>query len=305
MNFEADECVVVISLYNKQSVIARAVKSVISQTHSRWVMVIVDDGSTDGSASRIKPFLNDERVRYVYQDNRGPGAARNRGLQEVNAPFCAFLDADDEWEPEFLEEMLRELDKRRATALVACSWQYGEAAVDSRVKRRLGGVLEGPWSLTADTNINFTTMKARIDSIHSSAVVARRAAILKAGGYYENGSTYGEDSYLWGRLLFSGAEITTSDKILLKFHTDASSLSHGRRSAYPLPPMLASSDSFVAGLSKSQAALARVYLARYSAYVARRAVSQRSIAVFCCAVAKTAILSFYSILTSRAGGSNG
>jgi len=86
---------VIIPLYNKEKSIEQTVKSVLSQTYSEFELIIVNDGSTDKSVSIIRT-IKDSRIRIVEQENKGPGAARNRGVQYAQADWIVFLDADDE-----------------------------------------------------------------------------------------------------------------------------------------------------------------------------------------------------------------
>ena len=96
---------VIMPLYNKAPYVRKAVESVVGQTYVDWEMIIVDDCSTDGSAAIVEQFT-DPRIRIVrLERNGGVGAARNRGVVESSTPLICFLDADDWWEPTFLEEI--------------------------------------------------------------------------------------------------------------------------------------------------------------------------------------------------------
>jgi glycosyltransferase involved in cell wall biosynthesis len=92
---------VVIPLYNKARYVKRALDSVLAQTHQDFEVVVVNDGSTDGSEKVVRQYRG-ARIRLVSQENAGEGAARNRGIAEARADLIAFLDADDEWLPEHL-----------------------------------------------------------------------------------------------------------------------------------------------------------------------------------------------------------
>ena len=97
---------IVIPLYNKEKQIAHTLQSVFAQTFQDFEIVIVDDGSTDNSVMEVKKF-DDPRVLLIQQSNAGVSAARNRGIEEANGELIAFLDADDEWMPEFLQTILQ------------------------------------------------------------------------------------------------------------------------------------------------------------------------------------------------------
>ncbi|CAM5762345.1 hypothetical protein LMIY3S_00442 [Labrys miyagiensis] len=95
---------VVIPTYNRAGVIRRTLDSVLAQTFDDFEVVVVDDGSKDDLASVIATF-EDPRIRYVWQENGGGGAARNRGIDEARGRYVAFLDSDDVFLPDHLSVM--------------------------------------------------------------------------------------------------------------------------------------------------------------------------------------------------------
>ena len=100
---------VIIPTYNRAARVSAAVKSVMAQTPSELEIIIVDDGSTDGTEQVIRPFVEDSggRISYFRQDNRGVSAARNKGIALARGDWIAFLDSDDVWIPEKLEWQFR------------------------------------------------------------------------------------------------------------------------------------------------------------------------------------------------------
>ena len=94
---------VVMPVYNAQATMVRSIDSVLAQTHRQLELILVDDGSRDGSAAIMDAYAaRDARVVAVRQPNGGVAAARNRGLREARGTHVAFLDSDDWWEPEKL-----------------------------------------------------------------------------------------------------------------------------------------------------------------------------------------------------------
>ena len=97
---------VVVPLYNKAAYITRCLESICQQTFDDFEVLAVDDGSTDGSGE-VAARTADRRIRVISQRNAGEGAARNRGITEARAELIAFLDADDAWEPGFLQAVIQ------------------------------------------------------------------------------------------------------------------------------------------------------------------------------------------------------
>ena len=100
-------------VYNGIATLERAVRSVLGQTFADWELLIVDDCSTDGSREAVAAWAAaDPRIRPLCNaENRGPGAARNLGLRSARGEFIAYLDGDDEYDPQYLEHVARLRDK--------------------------------------------------------------------------------------------------------------------------------------------------------------------------------------------------
>ena len=99
---------VIIPLYNKAPYVAKAVRSVLSQTYADYELVIVDDGSGDNSFEvASKAVAGHGNCRMLRQENLGVSMARNNGVEASRGDYLCFLDADDWWEPTFLEEMAK------------------------------------------------------------------------------------------------------------------------------------------------------------------------------------------------------
>ena len=97
---------VVIPLFNKAHTIVNTLKSVFAQTYQNFEVIIVDDGSTDNGVDVVKSNFNDSRIRIIQQKNSGVSVARNNGAYNAKSDWLTFLDADDEWQPGFLAEII-------------------------------------------------------------------------------------------------------------------------------------------------------------------------------------------------------
>ena len=109
---------VVIPTFNRASVITRALGSVLLQTHPPEEIVVVDDGSTDDTAERVRAEF--PGVRLIEQENRGVSAARNAGIRAATGTWIALLDSDDEWLADKLERQLQAVTAETDTVTVLC-----------------------------------------------------------------------------------------------------------------------------------------------------------------------------------------
>jgi glycosyltransferase involved in cell wall biosynthesis len=101
----------IVPVYNGELYLGEAIHSILAQTYRPLEVIVVDDGSRDGTYDVAANY--GDRLRYVRQANAGPGAARNHGLNLARGEYVAFLDADDIWHP---EKLMRQMDRFRARA---------------------------------------------------------------------------------------------------------------------------------------------------------------------------------------------
>ncbi len=99
---------VIIPTYNRKKTLARAIQSVINQSLSPFEILIIDDGSNDGTEEWVKEKF--QNIKYIYQNNRGVSSARNIGIENANGDWVAFLDSDDEWLPNKLHEQVKTIE---------------------------------------------------------------------------------------------------------------------------------------------------------------------------------------------------
>ena len=115
----------IIPVYNSKDHIRQCLDSITAQTLKEIEILLVDDGSTDGSAEILEEYAaRDPRVRVLYQENAGAGAARNRGLDESKGKYLSFLDSDDFHEPEMLEKAYKTIRHFNADFIVFGADQY-------------------------------------------------------------------------------------------------------------------------------------------------------------------------------------
>lgn len=108
---------VVVPTYNRVRLLSGALKSVWRQQFKDYEIIVIDDGSTDDTQAHLQKFGN--KIRYIRQANRGPGAARNVGAQEATGDYVAFLDSDDLWFPWTLDVFAWAIRKYRSPTIIA------------------------------------------------------------------------------------------------------------------------------------------------------------------------------------------
>ncbi len=190
---------VVIPAYNCAQYLPRAVASVRAQSHPVREIVVVDDGSTDGTAAVAAGLGAD--VRVVAQANAGPSAARNRGVELCSGDLVAFLDADDEWLPGAIERQVEVFRRFPEVALTTADM----AAIDED-----GRVTHPSWferhGLAAQVRAwagqpvpDAVAALMRTNFVSTSVLVVRRDVFLALGGFRPD-LRYGEDLELWARI---------------------------------------------------------------------------------------------------------
>lgn len=200
---------VVIPLYNKADTIARTLESVQAQTYKAFEVVIVDDGSTDEGVLIAESFKRDFRLKVIRQKNSGVSVARNTGAQHAQAPYLAFLDADDEWLPGYLEEINRMIEEFPNTEVYGTNYYCvtNKALICNRA-----------WGKTRKL-VDFATAWIKRCPIHTSSSVISKDAFNAVGGFVPNHKYY-EDAELLFKLASRG-KFCVSSIPLLKYNTDA------------------------------------------------------------------------------------
>ncbi len=210
---------VLIPAYNVSKFLPKALESILSQTFLDFEIIVVDDGSVDNTKNIVERYTKryGEKIRYIYQANRGLAAARNTGLRHSRGEYIALLDADDEWLPNRLAEGVRVLDENPAVGLVhSNSMRISEIGEIIRINKRNPRLLSG-WI--------FNNLFLREADVSCPTVVFRRDCIEKVGEFDENLSRLGcEDRELWLRIAqhFRFAYI---DKVLARYRVRSSSMS--------------------------------------------------------------------------------
>lgn len=215
---------IVIPLYNKEQSIVRTLDSVLAQTNTDYEVIVVNDGSTDNSKQVVEDYIKSQiagtatnyksQIRLINKPNGGVCSARNRGIQEAQGEYIAFLDADDLWDKDYLMEQVRMI----ADFPKAAMWgiNFAEVTNGNQLVRRLAtGLPDNFRGYVKD----YFGLKGRIsDLFHSSAVVIRKKVFDEVGVFDER-IKIAEDVDMWWRIV-AVYPIAFYDKYMVYYQQD-------------------------------------------------------------------------------------
>lgn len=183
---------VIIPLYNKAPYVRKALETVCTQTCRDYEIIVINDGSTDNSAIIAEEYLNSiDGISYkiLQQKNAGVAAARNNGVAQANGDYLAFLDADDWWEPTYLERMAQLIEDYPDAGLYACNYVYYKPGKTHVALNILTGYINYP--------------KAYYESgampVWTGATIIPKSVFDEIGGF-PIGLKLGEDFLLWAKI---------------------------------------------------------------------------------------------------------
>jgi glycosyltransferase involved in cell wall biosynthesis len=203
---------VIIPNYNHTRFLPNAIQSVLAQHYPNYEIIIVDDGSTDDSREVVAQF--GDKVQYIWQNNQGLAGARNTGIRAASGELIGLLDADDEWAPDYLEQMMVMVDKNPDAIVFYCMAQCMD--MDGRdLPQFVGGPPLEPGLLYQKL--------LRANFIIPSTVIFRKKPIVDVG-YFDATLRSCEDWDLWLRLLPSFT-IRGSHQSLVRYRLHGNSLS--------------------------------------------------------------------------------
>lgn len=185
---------IIIPLYNKAQYVCKALESVLGQTYGEYECIVMDDGSTDGSAEVVQNIMRNaqctmgEKIRLLSQPNQGVAAARNNVAKEARGEYLCFLDADDWWEPTFLEEMARHIALYPDAGLYAANYVYYKPGKTHVALDMPTGYIDYPKSYLQSTAM----------PVWTGAVAMPRRVFEEMGGF-PIGVKLGEDFLLWAK----------------------------------------------------------------------------------------------------------
>jgi len=200
---------IVMPVYNVESLLAETLESILAQTHKNFVLIAVDDGSTDGSYKILEQYAaKDSRIEVLRQENQGNMAARNRGLKHAKTEWVFQMDSDDVMFPNRIERQLDFI--RRHPDIRACS----SLARYIDEKGRVFGTT--PNSIPSVEAFNSYLRRGEPVEVLNPGAVVHRETVISIGGY-RNIFIQAGDIDLWNRLAEKGHLILVQNEVLMKY----------------------------------------------------------------------------------------
>ena len=201
---------VVIPLYNKANYIQNCLESVLKQTHKEFEVILVNDGSTDGSETVVERF-QDSRIRLVHQENKGASAARNKAISLAKHEWIALIDADDYWYPNHLEELQNTIEQFPKADVVCNNY---EILLDNDFIKQPAFSIEYP--LKAQY-IEDYFKGSLIDPIAWTSALSFTSSIFKKVGEFDTNIKSGQDIDLMVKFGLA-ATIAFNPKVTMRYH---------------------------------------------------------------------------------------
>lgn len=214
LNSERAELVsVILPVYNAEETVEKTVDSVLSQTYENIELIIIDDGSTDGSRAVLEKLAaSDTRIRLLINEaNIGVLKTRIRGVRSAKGHWLAFIDSDDLWDKEKLKKQMS-LAKETGSVLAYCA---------SAFIRTDGNIV--PWVLHVPPTVTYKGLLKQ-NIISNSSVLVRKDVFLKYSPFSEDHRDMHEDFACWLLILRAGKNVCGIDEPLLTYRVNENSM---------------------------------------------------------------------------------
>lgn len=261
---QASRVSTVIAAYNAERFIERAIRSALAQTRPPGEILVVDDGSTDGTRERVDAFAGP--VRCIAAPHGGASAARNRGIEAASGEWIAFLDADDEWLAPHLELALERFERQPDLAWSCAAYARGPVGGNTEERRPDETRLrEGSW-------FDSYCAIARDWTVSMASLVVRRSVFDEVGRFAADLVT-GEDLDLWFRIALQHPRIGYVPEVTSLYWTTPGSLtSRELDTAAAWAELLGRNAARAAALGREAEQRARPLLVRWACEVIRAAI---------------------------------
>ncbi len=240
----------------------RCIQSVLAQTFSDWELIFVDDFSQDGSLAIAQKFA-DQRIAFYQREIPGPGgyAARNFGIDKASGDWVCFLDADDEWRPEYLQTLHSTIKENRGVRLFGTAWKNmnagtGDICPISRCFQN--GAIE---ILSFHTFLSCSVQNC--PPLWTSAVAVDLSLIREVGGFPEGMCKSGGDVDTWFRLTHYTNAVGFINTVGVYYHTDSENMVTRTLKSFEVPCLVHSVRSVLGSAGTDEKKLLKQYSNKY------------------------------------------
>ncbi len=204
----------IVPAYNAEKYISRALDSVLKQSRPADEIIVIDDGSTDRTAEIIKGY--GDKIKYVYQENGGESAARNRGIEEASCEWIAFLDSDDEWLERNLEMLAGVVSRNKTLVWAFANFINCDCSIE---KRSVAHRDEIPEALLGGNEFFSNYLVCFDEGFHAwtgSNIIKK--SIFENVGLYVLGQSRGADTDMWLRIAYKWPQVGYVGEPLAIYH---------------------------------------------------------------------------------------
>ena len=217
---------ILMPLYNAEQWVEETIRSCRSQTYTNWQLIVVDDGSTDASASIVEKTASSEpRITLLRQPNSGACVARNLALRHCKGDYILYLDADDLISPDKIEMQVEALSHTDSGAVAICAWEHFSDRPSAAITSR-------PYYRSYGNPIEFLTQMWEIGGMMQPSCYLIPRQLIATAGEWNEALTLNQDGEFMCRVLANATSIVWTDKAIVHYRRGHASISTSNVRAY-------------------------------------------------------------------------
>lgn len=195
---------IIIPVYNSERYIKEAVESALRQTYKNIEVIVIDDGSTDNTRKILEPYIKNKSIIYLYQENKGVAASRNKGILESTGSYISFLDSDDKYYPEKIEKQTNKFFENPNAGVIVCFSDYF-----------YNGDINTKYKMKSQTFPGEILKRSYQGNFINTNTVLINKKIIKGGISFDEALRISEDWDLWIRIMKAGVKFVFHDDVLV------------------------------------------------------------------------------------------
>lgn len=224
---------VVVPCYNVEKYVVECLKSIVEQSYDNLEIIVVNDGSTDNTEQEILPFLEDKRIKYIVQKNKGLSGARNMGLDNITGTYVCFVDSDDFIHPDFIKILYQNIVKTKSDIAICDFNEFEDGKVfDSIEIKNAKEIIFSRGEMMQEMNLNWRFCIA-CSKLYKTELFANLR--------FEMGRVH-EDEFIAHHLFWRIQKVVITDSQLYFYRQIQSSIMNSNYTEYKLKDAIAAYD---------------------------------------------------------------